>query len=281
MKYTMLDHLLQVATLINKFTHSDLGVAICDKEKWLKYVPAERLDLKINYGDSIPKEAAAYKAMQLNKRLVVEVSKEIYGIGYIAVGLPIHDEEGNIIGAIGISESMDRKEYLEAIANNLVQSIDSIAQTIEKIAAEAEELSATSEELTSATHTAVNQSKETDNILSTVKTITKQTNLIGLNAAIEAARVGEYGKGFAVVAEEVRKLSNVTAQSTKEIEEIIFNIRNVMQQIDQATVTVGNVAYSQAQELGELNPVVKSLKDMANGLLSAANALTNDESSFS
>lgn len=280
MQFTMLDHLIKVAPLINKFTLNDFGVAICDREKWLKYIPAERLDLKVKEGDPVPKEAACYKAMDLNKRVAVVIPKDVYGVTYLAVGLPIHDENNNIIGAIAISESLDRKENLENLANQLVEAVGSIAQTVEKLATEAEELSATSEELASAAHTAVDQSKETDNILTTVKSIAKETNLIGLNAAIEAARVGEHGKGFAVVAEEVRKLSNVTAKSTKEIEEIVTNIRSVMDQINQASDTVGNVAYGQAQELSELNPVVKSLREMSDDLLHAAELLVKDQSSF-
>ena len=60
---------------------------------------------------------------------------------------------------------------------------------------------------------------------SSVREISEQTNLLALNAAIEAARAGEVGKGFAVVAEEVRKLSQKSSESTKEIGEVVDQIR--------------------------------------------------------
>ncbi|MCX8012965.1 MAG: methyl-accepting chemotaxis protein, partial [Rectinema sp.] len=169
----------------------------------------------------------------------------------------------NVAEAVSHTDEV-RKEGIASL-EAMSQSIERIKEQMEKIAQSILNLS--------------EQSQAIAEIISAVDDIAEQSNLLAVNAAIEAAKAGEQGKGFSVVAQEVKSLADQSKQSTRQVRKILSDIQKATSNAIMATEQGNKEVALGVEKSREVNAAIESLSDSIQGSTQLTQQITyaNDQ----
>lgn len=274
--FEILQSFKNVAPYINDLTTNDVAVTITDREKYVDFIKGKTIPQLAKTGEPIYEGSVVGEAIKKGKRIIRKVPKEVRGFPYIACGVPVK-ENGEIVGAVSFVLTIDKQEQLLELSENLSEGLEELTTTSQTIEESAGNLSGATDKVDNITKDLVEHIDETDNIVNIIQKISKQTNLLGLNASIEAARVGKEGKGFEVVAEEIRKLAVDSSESINKIEEILSGIKDTSTFQSEVIEEVQEIINLQEKSIKTVNSSLQELYASVNLLVSYAKNLSEEE----
>lgn len=252
--------LIHTAPIFQEIFPLDCTIAITDRETFIADYPSDELQLNL-FGKKIPKGTGIMRTIKSGEISTSVIPPEVYGTAFKSVALPIKDEKDAIVGCLSLGISLKNQYRLNEATHSLGATSEEIVASTEELASSAQELSNAMMLVDSSRKKMQKQVNKTEEILTIIRNIAKNSNLLGLNAAIEAARSGEAGRGFSVVADEIRKMAQNSEESVKEINSLIEDIRESNLQINEEIKRTLHYAENQTVVSQEIATAIQGLND--------------------
>ncbi|QKS60176.1 chemotaxis protein [Paenibacillus barcinonensis] len=258
----VVDALLKVLPYISQILREPASLCVYDHEKVLDVLTTDKFDLGFEKGMKLIESYQNFAVLRNGREATLStLPKEVFGLELDTLNIPIFDDQQNVVAVFCASYDQSNQNQLEEIIQENQHINANLVDMVQHVAAHAEELQATSEQILENTRVAVQNSSQINKVAGFIREISEQTNLLGLNAAIEAARVGEAGAGFGVVAAEVRKLSVDARQATTDIDASLKDVQQVIQQMSVEVSQIAASSQEQATLVASFTDVIEKLTD--------------------
>lgn len=228
---TKLEMVIQTLDIFQKTYPEDAFIFVTDNEKVVGGISGQHITLQFPVGT--PMEALQGTVIEKALRAGGRVQEERPANQVVATATPIY-EGGKMVGAVVAVVSNKKYEALRSSASELAAMVEEMSATTDEVTQVSQNVSNRVTDTAEMSKIMSNDVEDIHSVASFVQQVASQSQLLGLNAAIEASRAGEHGLGFAVVADEMRKMAEQSKRSANDIHEKLERIRSFIHELNAA-----------------------------------------------
>jgi len=226
----------------------------------------------IAIGTKITTDDLPYKVIQSKQPMEQEIDESKYGVPVYVTAYPLFEDE-DVVATFGLFLPKVTATNLREMAINLENSLSGISAAIEELTSAASEIHTNEQSLNNSITEIIDISEQINDVSTFIKEIADETKMLGLNAAIEAARAGDAGRGFGVVAEEIRKLSDQSKSTVPQITELTHNITLKVDEASKKSHSSLSASQEQAAATEEITASIEEISAMSTELAKIAKQL--------
>ena len=249
------------------------SIAVTDLEKYIFYLPSGKLNLKIKAGDPIPDGTAVRSSLDEGRTISLRGDINTFGIPYLVRSFPLRDGSRNIIGGCAILQATETEDQLQRLSQDLAAAIAALTTASDGIAQRIQEMKTGSDQLLKSMDGACGAIQNSRSITEFVRKVSQQSDLLSINAVIEAARTGVRDSAFHVVAKEMRGLAQDTKESVEQINDILSQIRSSSEQNSAEVQALHTLVAQISDEIGSIFFTIRQVSETASTLQAISSAL--------
>lgn len=260
---TLFEAIQITAPIMQSVFPYDCMIGLTDHEKFIYYLPGEQLKHASPVGEHLKPGDGMWEVIHEEKSFFKVIPKEVWGVTFKSVQVPLRDEMHRVIGALGFGYSIENQEVLSLAVESIAAFSSQVAASSQELSNKAVVMDQKLVEVHQNSKAMTHNLSQSDEILVLLNNIAQQSNLLGLNAKLEAARAGKQGLGFSVVADEMRKLSINSADAVKKVQSILMDIMRKLEMQEASLKQVGTISEVQKGATEDIVVSIESLNSLA------------------
>lgn len=267
-----LQELMNNAELIQKSFTEPTSVVITDTNQYLLQLPAEFDTVRIPAGTPLKEISSPLieEALKTGEVQRMEASAERFGRAFMVTINPIIDQK-KVVGLFITTTTTEKIDVLRRLSSELAATGGQMMTTTEQAASVSKMIEGNIQKISHDSQKMMKTVEDAYEVIKSIQDIANQSNILGLNASIEAARAGDHGKGFAVVANEIRRMADQSRDSAVHTIKFLETVSESMKHNNQSIQDIASMMGEHSISIQELNNSYHIITSAAEKLMETAN----------